>query len=59
VAYLKQIAAAGAKIVLVLEEGQSRLEPRQFRIPAGGCSPDARGIAIGAPEPVAAVSTVE
>jgi hypothetical protein len=44
--------------ISVDEEGQSRLEPGQFRTTAGGCSPGARGIALGAPEPVAAVFTV-
>ncbi len=45
-------------LALVDEEGQSRIEPGQFRITVGGCSPGARGIALGAPEPVAAVFTV-
>ncbi len=45
-------------LALVDEEGQRRLEPGQFRITAGGCSPGARGIALGAPEPVAAMFTV-
>ena len=43
---------------LVDEDGQSRLEPGQFRVAVGGCSPSARGIALGAPEPVSATFTV-
>jgi beta-glucosidase len=45
-------------LALVDEEGQSRLEPGQFRITVGGCSPGARGIALGAPEAVAAMFTL-
>jgi beta-glucosidase len=45
-------------LALVDEEGRNRIEPGQFRIAVGGCSPGARGIALGAPEPVAAVFTV-
>ncbi|HZB95833.1 MAG TPA: glycoside hydrolase family 3 C-terminal domain-containing protein, partial [Herpetosiphonaceae bacterium] len=45
-------------LALVDEEGRSRIEPGQFRITVGGCSPGARGISLGAPEPVAAVFTV-
>ena len=46
-------------LALVDEDGQRRLELGQFRITVGGCSPGARGIALGAPEPVAAIFTVE
>jgi beta-glucosidase len=45
-------------LALVDEEGRSRIEPGQFRITVGGCAPGARGIALGAPEPVVAVFTV-
>jgi beta-glucosidase len=45
-------------MALVDEDGQTRLEPGQFRVAVGGCSPGARGIALGAPEPVSATFTV-
>ena len=43
---------------LVDEDGQRRLEPGEFRVTVGGCSPGARGIALGAPEPTTATFTV-
>ena len=43
---------------LVDESGAQRLEPGQFRLTVGGCSPGARGAALGAPAPVSAVFTV-
>jgi beta-glucosidase len=45
-------------MALVDEEGKARLEPGQFRITVGGCSPGARGVALGAPEPLIATFTV-
>jgi beta-glucosidase len=39
---------------LIDDQGQARLEPGQFRITVGGCSPGARGIALGAPQPAVA-----
>jgi beta-glucosidase len=45
-------------MMLVDEEGKPRLEPGQFRLTVGGCSPGARGAALGAPEPVSRVFTV-
>ncbi len=45
-------------LTLVDEEGKSRLEPGEFRVMVGGCSPSARGVALGAPEPVSKVFTV-
>ncbi len=43
---------------LVDENGDSWLEPGQFRITIGGCSPGQRGTALGAVEPVQATFTV-
>jgi beta-glucosidase len=45
-------------LALVDDDGQSRLEPGQFRVTVGGCSPGARGAALGAPAPVTATFTV-
>ena len=45
-------------MMLVDDEGKQRLEPGQFRVTVGGCSPSARGVALGAPEPVSKVFTV-
>lgn len=45
-------------LTLVDEDGGSRLEPGDFRLTVGGCSPGARGMALGAPEPVSAVFTL-
>jgi beta-glucosidase len=40
------------------EGGQLRLEPGEFRVTVGGCSPGKRGQALGAPQPVQAVFTL-
>ncbi len=45
-------------LALVDEDGQSRLEPGEFRVTVGGCSPGPRGQSLGAPQPVDAVFTV-
>lgn len=37
------------------ESGNSVLEPGQFKITIGGCSPGTRGVELGAPEPVETV----
>jgi len=37
---------------LVDESGESRLEPGQFKVTIGGCSPGKRGTDLGAPQPV-------
>jgi beta-glucosidase len=37
---------------LVGEDGESRLEPGQFKVTIGGCSPGKRGTDLGAPQPV-------
>jgi beta-glucosidase len=45
-------------MALVDESGDSRVEPGQFRVTIGGCSPGQRGIDLGAPQPVQAAFTV-
>ena len=40
------------------EEGKLTLEPGEFRLEVGGCSPAKRGQELGAPEPVAALFNV-
>jgi beta-glucosidase len=45
-------------MMLFDDDGKQQLEPGQFRLTVGGCSPGARGQALGAPEPVSAVFTV-
>ena len=44
---------------LVDNDGKSVLEPGQFRVTVGGSSPGARSLALGAPQPVSAVFTVQ
>ena len=39
-------------MMLFDEEGQQKLEPGKFRLTVGGCSPSARGLALGASLPV-------
>ena len=43
---------------LVDENGDSRLEPGQFKVVIGGCSPGRRGTDLGAPQPVQATFIV-
>jgi beta-glucosidase len=45
-------------MMLVDDEGRARLEPGQFRLTAGGCSPGTRGLALGAAESLTAVIEV-
>jgi beta-glucosidase len=45
-------------MMLFDDDGKPKLEPGQFRLTIGGCSPGARGVALGAPEPVSAAFTV-
>jgi len=45
-------------LLLVDDEGQRKLEPGTFRLTIGGCSPGARGMALGAPQPVSAMFKV-
>jgi beta-glucosidase len=39
-------------MMLIDDEGQAVLEPGQFKLTLGGCSPSTRGLALGASEPV-------
>lgn len=43
---------------LIDEAGCSRLEAGEFRVTVGGCSPGARGLALGAPQPQEVVFSV-
>jgi beta-glucosidase len=45
-------------MMLFDEDGKQQLEPGEFRLIAGGCSPSARGLALGAAEPVSATFRV-
>ena len=40
------------------DEGRLSLEPGEFRLEAGGCSPGKRGLDLGAPKPVTAIFEV-
>ena len=41
------------------DDGKLTLEPGQFRLEVGGCSPSRRGQELGAPKPVTAVFEVK
>lgn len=41
------------------DDGKLTLEPGQFKLEVGGCSPSERGQALGAPKPVIAMFEVE
>jgi beta-glucosidase len=41
------------------DDGKLTLEPGEFRLEAGGCSPGKRGLELGAPTPVTAVFEVK
>ena len=41
-------------LMLYDHSGQQMLEPGQFRLVVGGCSPSSRGLVLGAPEPLRA-----
>ena len=47
------------KMMLVDDEGKSRIEPGSFRLEIGSCSPGGRGQVLGAPIPVSTVFTVQ
>lgn len=53
-----QFTIGPEKMMLIDEEGKQKLEPGKFRITVGGCSPSARGLALGAPDPVSAAFEV-
>jgi beta-glucosidase len=39
-------------LMLIDENGQQKLEPGKYKLTAGSCSPGARGVELGAPQPV-------
>ncbi|HEY9075707.1 MAG TPA: glycoside hydrolase family 3 C-terminal domain-containing protein [Anaerolineaceae bacterium] len=45
-------------LMLVGEDGKEYLEAGNFRLVVGGCSPSARGLALGAPQPLVAEFSV-
>ncbi len=45
-------------LMQVDEDGQQKLEPGKYRLTVGGCSPSARGVALGAPQPVSEDFTI-
>jgi beta-glucosidase len=45
-------------LMLVDDEGKRKLEPGTFRLTIGGCSPGARGLALGAAQPLSATFEV-
>lgn len=45
-------------MMLIDDNGQAQLEPGQFRVTVGGCSPGTRGVTLGAPQPISALFTV-
>jgi beta-glucosidase len=47
-----------AGMMLVDEAGEQRLEPGQFRLTVGSCSPGLRGTSLGAPVALTAIFTV-
>jgi beta-glucosidase len=47
------------EMMLVDDDGKFRLEPGNFRLEIGSCSPGGRGQVLGAPIPVSAVFTVQ
>lgn len=47
------------QMMLIDDDGEQRLEAGAFRVTAGGCSPVARGMALGAPQSLSAVFNVE
>ncbi len=45
-------------LTFVDETGEQKLEPGQFCLTVGSCSPGKRGVALGAPEPLSTIFTV-
>jgi beta-glucosidase len=45
-------------MMFIDESGEQKLEPGQFRLMVGSCSPGKRGVELGAPEPVSAIFAV-
>ncbi len=46
-------------MMFVSENGEQTLEPGEFRLTVGSCSPGQRGIELGAPKPVTAIFSLE
>lgn len=46
-------------MMFVDENGEERLEPGQFRLTVGSCSPGKRGVKLGAPEPLSTIFVVK
>ncbi len=46
-------------MMFVDENGEEKLEPGEFRLTVGGCSPSKRGSELGAPEPVSTIFSIE
>ena len=40
-------------LMLYDDDGRQRITPGKYKLIAGGCSPGARGVELGAPQPVA------
>lgn len=49
---------SASQMALIDEKGKEMIEPGQFLLEIGGCSPGERGRSLGAPEPVRAEFTV-
>ena len=57
-AEVKFVISAEA-MMFVDEQGMQRLEPGEFRLSIGNCSPGRRGVTLGAAEPLTAIFTVD
>jgi beta-glucosidase len=57
--YLCAFKLAPEDMALVNEKDQRIVEPGRFKITIGGCSPGARGMALGASKPAEALFAVE
>jgi len=53
-----EFTIAPEMLALIDEGGVSRLEPGEFRLTIGSCSPGSRGVALGAPELLSTTVTV-
>jgi beta-glucosidase len=42
----------------MVNDGDRVLEPGEFRVTVGGCSPSERGVRLGAPAPVSMAFTI-
>jgi beta-glucosidase len=53
-----EFAISPEMMMLFDDDGKQKLEPGQFRLTVGGCSPGKRGLELGAPTPVTAAFRV-